>query len=147
MQIAYLKRSSIKVGNQTIGETFSLVEGSNANETAMLKARTLLAYLWDASALPAYEAGDWCMFYTPMINNEAEIKTIESTLLNLSEDTVAIMPVLYMEDTHKQLGVIAIRKGEELQRIFVNSFLDSSRKWLQTHKRELKELQEHFPVG
>lgn len=146
MQIAYLKRSNIQIGNQVIGETLSLVEGNNANETAMLKARTLLTYLWDTNALPAYETGDWCMFFTPMIDNKAEIKTIESTLLSLSEDTVAIMPVRYMEDTHKQLGVIALRKGEDLQRIFVNSFLDSSRKWLQTHKRELIDLQEQFPV-
>lgn len=140
MQIAYLKRSPIIINDETVGETFSLIEGNNANETATLKARTLLAYLWDSGELPVYTHNDWCIYCTLLLDNEHVIKTIVPHIQNAPSEAVAIMPVKYMEDSDKQYGVIAIRKDENLQRIFVNSYLDSSRKWLQTHAAERKKL-------
>lgn len=147
MQIAYLKRLSIEVNHQAIGETFTLQEGNNANVTATLKARTLLSYLWDNGKLPTYSSKEgWCCYCTTEIDNEYAVKSITALLPDLAEDIVAVMPVKYMEESSEQLGVFFVRDREDLQRIFVNSFLDSSRKWLQTHKKEMKELQEAFPV-
>ena len=143
MQIAYLKRTVISQRDPEI-QTFTLMVGSNANGVATQKARTLLSFLWDRELLSSSEYHDWIMYCPIITNNATATLELLPFLQNASEEVAAIMPVKYMEDSCDQYGVIAVRKDEVTQRTFVNSFLDSSRKWLKTHNKERDKLERRW---
>ena len=141
---AFLERTTVDNMNF---ETFTLSDRKdNANETAMIKGRTLLAYLWQLEKLKFYISpdGKWCTYIAEQ-KSSSQLKLVEELLellkSDLDEKIVAVMPVNYMQPSVMQPGIIAVRYSQENVAIMVASFFESSRRWLQSHRTEFKMLE------
>lgn len=136
MQLAYLAKAMTPANF----ETLVLAENiANANEVSMLKARTKLAFLYGEGRLmqTTFCENKWTAFY------EKETTTaVDYEMLNgLPDDILAVIPTRNNENSAKQPGVIFVRNDAAIKAIMINSFFDSSKKWLQKNNSELNRLQ------
>jgi hypothetical protein len=136
MDIALLKRVTVEIGNDATIETFELIDNMKVNETAMLKARTLVAYLSSIDKLRLIEVEDWIVGYP-----ESGMKNI-SMKLDMPDfpGASAMIPVKFREKSWNQPGIIAVRNTVEDRKILFDSFLKSSLKWLDGKPQEKRML-------
>lgn len=137
MQFAHLKR-----GSSEYGETLTSANENDISSTALLKARTYLSFLLDHNRL-AFETdntGDWIMYYPKGI----DLGPIPKIDAKLDPEIVAIIPAKLHMPTWQQPGTAMIKNTLEVKTLFVESFLDSSRKWLEKNPTKLKEIESNL---
>ena len=123
---------------KTLRQTFESNEG---DRVALLKARTLLAFLWMNNLLKSEETPDgWVIFFGSSMSRDS-VDSIRSMLPRAINDTPhAVIGMLYGKPSCQQPGVAAIRNDAETKSVFINAFLEESRRWLEQHEDEKAEL-------
>lgn len=123
------------------GETLtSHIDSTEQSAVALLKARTYLSFLLDNQRLSSDvdASGNWIMYYPKGIDIGPIPKVDE-----LEKEVVAIIPCKLHMPTWHQPGTAMVMNTLENKTLFIESFLDSSRKWLEKHPRKLQEIQEN----
>lgn len=135
MQFAHLKRCTTEYG-----ETLKPTNESEVSEIALLKARTYLSFLLDNNRLSfeTDKTGDWLMYYPKGIDLGPIPKMDE-----LPAEVVASIPTKLHMPAWQQPGMAMIKNTLSVKTLFVESFLDSSKKWLEKHPRQLQEINEN----
>ena len=127
---------------KTLRQTFESNEG---DRVALLKARTLLAFLWMNNLLESEETPDGWVIFSGSSTSTNSVDSIRSMLTRSTSDAPhAVIGMLYGKPSWQQPGVAAIRNDAETKSVFINAFLEESRRWLEQHEDENAELLSTF---
>lgn len=131
MHFAHLKPQS------TGTDRTLLVPSNPVDSTALLKARTLLAFLDDAELLVRIPRGAWVMYTrTP--------DTVPDSFEWDAGDNIANIPYAMRSDIRHQPGTALIRNTFEATTLFQKVYLRSSIDWLHTRPSLHQELKSIF---
>lgn len=144
MNVAFLEKVPSTDKRYLLKPTLEVNPGDS---TALLKARTLLSFLWGQGLLQSRDAPDgWILMHGPTTTKE-QIDTIQLMLSrksSVSDAPHAVIGMKYGTPSWEQPGIAAIKNDPEIQSIFVNSFLEGSKRWLIKHPDESVALQRAF---
>jgi len=149
MQVAFLEKVPGLSGNNA-KMLMQTAQSNPGDKVAILKARTLLSFLWMHSLLKADESGfdGWIMFCGPTSSKENVdlLKNfISMGVVSARGDTIdAVIGMVYGKPSWEQPGLIAIKNDIETKSVFINSFLNSSQLYLKRHQSEEEQLLSHF---
>mgnify|MGYP001484277644 CR=1 FL=1 len=131
MEFAYLQR------NDDPKHGSSLVIDKTTNETAILRARTLIAILSEKQLLTSIPiVDDWIVYFPTFSKTFMEKISIGTQPPNV----VAIIPVLPYKQIWEQPGIFAIRSSLEVQTLFNGTFLSFSKKWMQDNPDKVEQI-------
>ncbi len=145
MNVAYLESAPRERHQYNFVNSFTFNPG---DKVATLKARTLLAFYAEKKELRSEphvsDGNNWIIHFGPKVTDEklAEFKTfIPSKLSPIGLGVIdAVIAIEYEAQAAEQPAIIAVRDDPVVNAIFVNAFLDSSKRWLHKRPDELFKL-------
>lgn len=141
MQFAYLKRET----GPEYGDSLVPITTLEPLRIALLKARTFISFLNDNQLLmmDTDDNSNWALYYPKSMQHTMGVGALPQ-VENLDNNIVAIVPSKIGMPVWHQPGIAMVRNTLEIQTLFLESFLDSSRKWLEKNPDKFDELQQHM---
>lgn len=131
-------RYSSQVGSQS---TFTA--DSVTNEIGLIKAKTVLTFLYDRNLLHKTIVQDSARMPWVVYSLEQNVSRVSE--LQFVGPTVDLLIAITMSPIlTRQLGIAVLRDTLENRSAFANEFMQNTRNWLDRHPADVEELEQKF---